>query len=245
MPTYLSPIGNSPQTSTSGAPLSGGLIYTYQAGTTTPTATYTDNTGGTPQANPIVLNTYGLPASPIWLQIAQATKFVIKDSLGNTIRTIDNVVGIDDPVPITQAQKTSVPAFSAYQSAAQSLPNNTATKIQFQTKEFDTANAFDAATNYRFQPQVPGYYQISGALAISATTTNFLALSIYKNGASFKRGGQSKVNAAGVEAASALIFLNGSTDYVELFGTQDSGGATNALTGADLTYFQAVLARAA
>lgn len=96
MAYYLSPVANDSQTSTSGAPLNGGFVYTYAAGTTTPQATFTDNTGGTPQANPIVLNVYGLPASPIWLTGGQAYKFVIKDSLGNTIRTIDNVTGVND-----------------------------------------------------------------------------------------------------------------------------------------------------
>lgn len=97
---YLSPIGNSPQTSTSGAPLSGGSITTYQAGTSTLVATYTDSSGVTPQANPITLNTYGLPNSPIWLTKGQSYKLIIKDSLGNTIRTIDTVTGINDPTAL-------------------------------------------------------------------------------------------------------------------------------------------------
>lgn len=95
---YLSPIGNNTQSATSGAPLNAGTITTYQAGTTTPQTTYTDNTGATPQANPITLNTYGLPSSPIWLKGGQSYKFLIKDSLGNTVRTIDTVTGINDSV---------------------------------------------------------------------------------------------------------------------------------------------------
>lgn len=94
---YLSPVGNNSQVGTNGAPLSGGTISAYQAGTSTPVATYTDNTGVTPQTWPITLNTYGQPSSPIWLKGGQAVKFVIKDSLGNTIRTIDSVSGVNDP----------------------------------------------------------------------------------------------------------------------------------------------------
>lgn len=96
MAYLLSPIVNEAQTATSGVPLSGGLVYTYQAGSTTPTATYTDSTGATPQANPIVLNTYGLPPSPVWLIAGVAYKIVVKDALGNTIRTVDMVRGIND-----------------------------------------------------------------------------------------------------------------------------------------------------
>lgn len=50
------------------------------------------------------------------------------------------------------------PAFSAYQSSAQTLSSGTITKIEFQTEEFDTDNCFDNAINYRFTPNVAGYY---------------------------------------------------------------------------------------
>jgi hypothetical protein len=71
----------------SGKPLAGGFVYTYSAGTTTPAATYTDATAGTPAANPIVLDSAG--RCQIWG--SGAYKFVVKDSLGNTIQTTDNV----------------------------------------------------------------------------------------------------------------------------------------------------------
>lgn len=96
MAFYLSPIVNSPQIGLTGAPLSGGSITTYQAGTSTPVATYTDSSGVTPQPNPITLNPYGLPASPVWQAAGQAIKFVIKDAAGNTVRTVDGVLGIND-----------------------------------------------------------------------------------------------------------------------------------------------------
>ena len=73
-----------------GNPLAGGLVYTYQAGSATPLATYTDSTGGTPNANPVVLNTRG--EASIWIPPNTAYKFVVTDSAGNAIRTKDNVV---------------------------------------------------------------------------------------------------------------------------------------------------------
>jgi hypothetical protein len=94
---YLSPIGNSQESDANGAPLSGGQIFSYVAGTTTPIATYTDSTGDTAQANPIVLNASGLPANPIWLPDGQAVKLVFKDADGVTLRTVDDVTGINDP----------------------------------------------------------------------------------------------------------------------------------------------------
>lgn len=99
--TYLSPLGNEQQNDANGAPLSGGKIFTYAAGTTTPIATYMDNAGAVAQANPIVLNTSGLTANPIWLPAGQAVKLVFTDASGVTLRTFDNVVGINDPSGIS------------------------------------------------------------------------------------------------------------------------------------------------
>mgnify|MGYP003349458291 CR=1 FL=1 len=56
MSVNLSPIGNGFQFfTTTGFPLAGGFIYTYQAGSSTPLATYSDNAGAIPNANPIVM----------------------------------------------------------------------------------------------------------------------------------------------------------------------------------------------
>jgi hypothetical protein len=104
MAVNLSPIGNGFQFfTTTGQPLAGGLIYTYQAGSSTPLATYTDNTGNTANANPIVLGTDGRPSSEIWLTYGYNYKFVLKDSGGTTIQTYDNLYGIIGTQPATGA----------------------------------------------------------------------------------------------------------------------------------------------
>jgi hypothetical protein len=74
-----------------GNPLAGGLIYTYAAGTTTPAATYTTYTGGTANANPIVLDSAGRLPAQIWLTAGSSYKFVLQTSLGSPIKTDDNV----------------------------------------------------------------------------------------------------------------------------------------------------------
>ena len=77
-----------------GVPLAGGLIYTYAAGTTTPEAAYTSNTGVTAHANPIVLNSAGRVAvGEVWVSEGVSYKFVLKDSTGTTIGTYDNING--------------------------------------------------------------------------------------------------------------------------------------------------------
>jgi hypothetical protein len=76
---------------TTGAPLAGGLLYTYAAGTSTPLATYTDQTGLTPNANPVVLNSAG--EADVWLSTANY-KLVLKDASGVTQWTQDTVQGV-------------------------------------------------------------------------------------------------------------------------------------------------------
>lgn len=103
MSFLLSPICNEQQSDLNGAPLSGGTIDTYLAGSSTPAPTYTDITGANPQTNPIVLNTLGLAPSAIWLDSSLTYKFVVKNSVGMLQRTIDNISGISSAIP-TQDQ---------------------------------------------------------------------------------------------------------------------------------------------
>jgi hypothetical protein len=79
-------------TTTAGAPLIGGKVYTYAAGTTTPLASYTDNTGATANTNPVILNVRGEAA--IWLSPA-SYKFVLKDANDVLIWTSDNLGGLN------------------------------------------------------------------------------------------------------------------------------------------------------
>ena len=79
----------------SGVPLSGGLIYTYEAGTTTPAATYTSSLGTTAHPNPIVLDSAGrVPSGEIWLDDSLTYKFILRTSTGVLIATYDNVPGV-------------------------------------------------------------------------------------------------------------------------------------------------------
>jgi hypothetical protein len=132
------------------------------------------------------------------------------------------------------------PTFSAYQSSAQSIPANTYTKVQFQTKEFDTNSNYDNVTNYRFTPTVAGYYQISGRVGLT-TTDSFVGLDIYKNGTNFKRGSWSGSASFGAATVSSLMYFNGSTDYIELYAFHTS--TQNCVALQNETYFQACLVR--
>ena len=91
----------------SGVPLSGGKLYTYAAGTTTPQTTYTSNTGLTANANPIILNSAGRLASDVWLTSSVNYKFVLKTSTDVTIGTYDNIAGIEGNVLASLANTSS------------------------------------------------------------------------------------------------------------------------------------------
>jgi microcystin-dependent protein len=71
-----------------GVPLAGGFLYTYEAGTTTPQATYTDSTAATANSNPIVLDSRG--EANIWLASANY-KFKLTNAEGTEIWTVDNI----------------------------------------------------------------------------------------------------------------------------------------------------------
>ena len=95
MAVNLSPVGNGQQFfDNNGVPLSGGLLYTYQAGSSTPLATYTDINGTIANANPIVLNSSGRLDNEVWLTYGFNYKFVLQTSAATTLGTYDNLYGI-------------------------------------------------------------------------------------------------------------------------------------------------------
>ena len=98
MAVNLSPIGGVAAQffDNSGNVLSGGKIYTYAAGTTTPQATYTSAGGTTAHSNPIILDAAGrVPSGEIWLTDGSQYKFLIKTSADVQIGSYDNIVGIN------------------------------------------------------------------------------------------------------------------------------------------------------
>jgi hypothetical protein len=101
----LSPYGNGQQFfDDNGVPLAGGLIYTYQAGSSTPLVTYTENSGTVANANPIVLDASGRTPQQIWLLTGFSYKFVLQNSDAVLIQTLDNIY------PILQNAPASAPA---------------------------------------------------------------------------------------------------------------------------------------
>jgi hypothetical protein len=137
------------------------------------------------------------------------------------------------------------PAFSAVPNATQSIANQTFTKLTFADEEYDTASCYNNATNYRFTPNIAGYYLVT----IKADIPSSVAAAyiyIYKNGSAYRVNNINDVsNTISAVSITSYLYLNGSTDYIEAYLWQSSGGAVNVSSGGVNNYFQASLVRAA
>lgn len=91
---HLSPYPKFRAFDTNGLPLVGGQLFSYQAGTSTPQATFTDESGAAPNTNPVILDAYG--EANVWLDDAKTYKLVLQDADGETLWTVDNIASIND-----------------------------------------------------------------------------------------------------------------------------------------------------
>ena len=122
----------------------------------------------------------------------------------------------------------NMPAFSAYSTATVTAANTTFTKVTYDTEDYDTNNNFASS---RFTPTVAGYYQINATIIFAGIVVSgkISLVTIYKNGSRFLDG-NAAAQISGVttyNSVSGLVYLNGSTDYVEIYGYQDTGGSQN------------------
>tara|TARA_R110000868_G_scaffold146550_2_gene367377 strand:- start:138 stop:698 length:561 start_codon:yes stop_codon:yes gene_type:complete len=164
------------------------------------------------------------------LQLASGT--------GNLV-TVPSVTG-------TAMVSGNMPTFSAYLSSGQTLSANTWTKITLQTEEWDTANCFNNSSTYHFTPNVAGYYQVNGSIR-QDSNTNPLGCAIYKNNAVYRYGAQTAVTSGTasltIALVTSLVYMNGTTDYIALWGYSQAGGALD--TTSTSTYMNASLVRSA
>jgi hypothetical protein len=83
-----------------GNPLTGGKVFTYAAGTTTPLATYTTSAGTVANTNPIILDAAGRTPNEIWLAAGTLYKFIVQTSVNVLVGTYDGLPAINDPYSI-------------------------------------------------------------------------------------------------------------------------------------------------
>jgi hypothetical protein len=139
------------------------------------------------------------------------------------------------------------PSFRAKSSSNQSISSATNTKLQFNEEDWDTANCYDPTTNYRFTPNVAGYYQVNLYIQIGpANYSGFAAVKLYKNGVAIKDVGVVTPNVSEYPTPSTtgMVYMNGTTDYLEAYVIQNSGTTKTAYFGI-WAEFSAFLARTA
>ena len=141
------------------------------------------------------------------------------------------------------------PAFSARNSASQAVVASTWTKCNINTESFDTDNCFDTASA-RFTPTVPGYYLVNTTMRFGGTNMTGTATRIYKNGIALEQvtGFNNPASTRSETlSASSIIYMNGTTDYIEMWGVI-TGGTSLLLEFVDAQAccrFSAALVRAA
>lgn len=138
------------------------------------------------------------------------------------------------------------PAFSAYQTGtAQTLGSGVYTQLQLNAEDLDsnscynnTGSTVNGIPAYSFKPNVEGYYQVNAVVNYQSGTESFGF--IYKNGSQTRA--LVDAGAGWGTSGAALIYLNGTTDYISLYGYVTP--SRNLATGSALTYFQAYLVKA-
>jgi len=197
-----------------GAPLSGGLLYTYNAGTTTPASTYTSRSGAFFNANPIVLDSAGRTPNEIWLTGGTLYKFVLKDSTFVQIGSYDNIPAVNDPTTnnnlITVAGTNTltglaIPSLEGYTTGAQYsfVAQNTNTGAV--TIDIDGLGA-KSITKFGSTPLVAGDIIASAIVLIEYDGTQFQLLN-----------------------AIATVFDNISVDYIKETTTVSATAATGTI----------------
>ena len=224
----------------SGAVLTGGLLYTYTAGTTTPVTTYQDSAGATPNANPVVLDASGRVSAEVWLTTGAAYKLVLKTSTGTTLWTMDNLRAINDPSSVAWAVITGKPTTIAGYGISDGLTTTVAAATYAPIASpslTGTASATDEAANsynigWRDCPQVSK--TISYQLVISdrgkqvLMNGTSLTLTVPANGTvAFPVG--ATIMVVNTDATSLTIAIT--TDTMTLANSTTTGSRTLARNG--------------
>lgn len=135
------------------------------------------------------------------------------------------------PLPVNQGGtgSTNPPAFRAESDANQNINSGVWTKVTLGAETFDTSSNFSSS---RFTPTVAGYYQVNMVVQIN-TPSYPPGVRLYKNGSgmTYSVGGYQAGALNGTVAHTDLVYMNGSTDYLEMYAIQISGGSTDLLAG--------------
>ena len=162
-----------------------------------------------------------------------------QDANGNALFSSDGSGTVTLDSNFSGVLPDNTPAFEAHLSGSdQNLLLNADTKIQFNTKIFDTDGCYDNTTNYRFTPTVAGKYFVYATFRVTNTQSSLQNLigRLKKNGSVYKTLIQDDRNNYGYQASltiNAIVDMNGTTDYLEGFAQVGVQGGTISMKSTD------------
>jgi hypothetical protein len=143
------------------------------------------------------------------------------------------------------------PAFRAKKTTNSNITSSTFVKLTFDATDFNVGSCYDTSTS-RFTPTVAGYYNITAAIGTeNGTTISRIIILLYKNGGAIGNYLQDIQWASGnaaqgyVSGGSDLIYLNGTSDYIEVYAYLAWSGGTQGISQATNTRFSGFLVRSA
>ena len=161
-------------------------------------------------------------------ELARTT--LLSSSTGSTVNFSSPPV-VFSTVPAARMPAAMGPAARAYLSADQTLTAATWTKINLDTESFDIGGCFNTGTS-KFTPTAPGIYRIEACLTGSSSgTMTDISINIYKNGAKCSDGVYGTAGAAWRRVTTSdLVAMNGTSDYIELYGYIAGTGTLKAIS---------------
>ena len=153
----------------------------------------------------------------------------IQNTSGTTGLSIDGSGFVAPKVPLFQVVLTS----------DQTVTSNVVTKVDWSahgTVTVDNTSAWDSS-NERWVPQTAGWYSVSGQLGFGTGTVQAGIVRVYKNSDIVSQQSSYMTSNSADDLATSttsLIYLNGSTDYIELHGlARDASASTDVFFGSN------------
>jgi len=150
--------------------------------------------------------------------------FTGNDTFNNPV-TVGSATAAGHAVRLGQINSTTVPVFSAYSNATQSVTTTTLTKVILQATDFNNTSMFVVGTTTvdglsRFTPTIAGYYQINAQVRGNGTGVTLIEVDIQKNGTTVNSSSYyTASNTVDIVSTSGFVFCNGSTDYIEMWAS--------------------------
>jgi len=178
-------------------------------------------------------NTIDTVSGTSTLQVGSTNTSTITLGVSGDTVNVPSGVTIANSGTATGFGGTNTPNFLIFRSGNQSISNTTNTKVQFDSETYDTANAYDNSSNYRFTPQTAGKYHLYSNVYLangSSATMQEYTITMFKNGSGIVRTHlDHRTSGVGYQQCLPIAVVaeaNGSSDYFEVFIYGNWGGGS-------------------